>query len=45
MKTKKMGAVAKRARENHGTTPSFPLTGAVPSLRRGKPTPAAKIVS
>lgn len=42
-KTKKLGAKSKSARENRGTTPSFPLKGAIPSLRRGLPVSAADI--
>jgi hypothetical protein len=37
LKTKKLGATSKRSRENHGTTTRLPLTGALPSLRRGLP--------
>ena len=45
LKTKKLGAKAKNARENHGTTPAFPLTGAIPSLRAGKPVKASSILA
>jgi hypothetical protein len=35
LKAAKLGRSAKSARENTGTTASFPLTGAIPSLRAG----------
>lgn len=43
LKTKKLGAKSKSSRENKGTTPSFPLSGPVPSLRRGRPVAASDI--
>lgn len=45
MKEKKLGASGKRARENKGTTASFPLEGALPSLRYGRPVKAESIVT
>jgi ribosomal protein L25 (general stress protein Ctc) len=35
-KTKKLGASSKSARENHGTTARFPLTGPIPAVRYGR---------
>jgi len=44
MKRKKLGAKTKAKRENHGTTASFPLTGAIPSLKAGRPVKASSII-
>lgn len=35
-KRRRIGAKAKRSRDNHGTTASVPLTGPMPSLRYGR---------
>lgn len=43
IKTRKAGAKAKSAREIHGTTALFPLTGAIPSLSGGKVVKASDI--
>lgn len=43
-KAAKLGNSSKRARENKGTTASFPLTGALPSLRYGVAVKADDIV-
>ena len=42
-KAKKLGAKGKRFRENHGTTPSIPMTGELPALRFGKKVKAESI--
>lgn len=44
MKTKKLGASSKSAREHKGTTASFPLTGAIPSVKRGVAVTASEIL-
>ena len=43
IKTRKAGAKAKSARELKGTTPLFPLTGAIPALRAGRVVKASEI--
>jgi len=43
-KAKKFGKRSKVARENKGTTASFPLEGALPSLRYARPVDPASIV-
>ncbi len=45
LKTKKLGAKSKRARENRGTTPVIPQDGPLPSLRYGKPVKPETIVT
>ena len=43
LKTKKLGAKSKSARENKGTTAAFPLSGPIPSVKRGLKVEAATI--
>ncbi len=43
IKTRKAGAKAKSGREIHGTTPLFPLTGAIPSYSAGRVVKASDI--
>jgi len=43
-KAKKFGKKSKATRENKGTTASFPLEGAIPALRYGRPVDPASIV-
>lgn len=43
LKTKKLGAKSKSARENKGTTAAFPLSGPIPSVHRGLNVDAACI--
>ncbi|HVJ65607.1 MAG TPA: hypothetical protein VM901_10160 [Bdellovibrionota bacterium] len=44
LKKAKLGARNKRIKENQGTTASFPLEGAIPSLRAGRKIAAEKII-
>ena len=43
-KLRKFGNTSKRARENKGTTASFPLEGPIPALRYGMPVDPNSIV-
>jgi hypothetical protein len=44
LKAKKLGAKTKHFKENKGTTAAFPLTGAIPSLRGGRPVEPSTII-
>lgn len=43
-KKAKLGARNKRVKENQGTTASFPMQGAIPTLKAGRKVAADKIV-
>jgi hypothetical protein len=43
-KSRKFGKKSKTSRESKGTTASFPLEGALPSLRYGRPVDPSSIV-